>query len=127
MSGPTDPDDTNRAATAREARASRAIFMPARRRAADRGRANPGRAPPRDSGPARPCLSARIGRACRLLPALYLLLVFLAFAVIRPPDQVARLHGDALASFFYTPNWFSIVREQSYFEAIGCPSLFQHR
>ncbi len=68
-----------------------------------------------------------IRRARRLLPALYLLLlVFLAFAVIRLPDQVARLRGDAIASFFYVLNWFYIVRQQSYFEAIGRPSLFQH-
>lgn len=68
-----------------------------------------------------------IRRARRLLPALYLLLlVFLAFAVIRLPDQVARLRGDALASFFYVLNWFYIFRQQSYFEAIGRPSLFQH-
>ena len=68
-----------------------------------------------------------IRRARRLLPALYLLLlVFLAFAVIRLPDQVARLRGDAIASFFYGLNWFYIFRQQSYFEAIGRPSLFQH-
>jgi len=68
-----------------------------------------------------------IRRARRLLPALYLLLlVFLAFAVIRLPDQVARLRGDAIASFFYVLNWFYIFRQQSYFEAIGRPSLFQH-
>ena len=56
-----------------------------------------------------------IRRARRLLPALYLLLaVFLAFAVLRLPDQVARLRGDAIASFFYVLNWFYIVRQQYY-------------
>ena len=66
-------------------------------------------------------------RARRLLPALYLLLlVSLALAVVRLPDQVARLRGDAIASFFYVLNWFYIVRQQSYFEAVGRPSLFQH-
>jgi peptidoglycan/LPS O-acetylase OafA/YrhL len=66
-------------------------------------------------------------RARRLLPALcLLLLVFLAFAVIRLPDQVARLRGDAIASFFYVLNWSYIFRQQSYFEVIGRPSLFQH-
>ena len=68
-----------------------------------------------------------IRRARRLLPVLYLLLfVVLAFAVIRLPDEVARLRGDALAAFGYVTNWYFIFRQQSYFEVIGRPSLFQH-
>jgi peptidoglycan/LPS O-acetylase OafA/YrhL len=68
-----------------------------------------------------------IRRARRLLPALYLLLIaVLAFAVIRLPDEVARLRGDALAAFGYVTNWYFIFRQQSYFEVIGRPSLFQH-
>jgi len=68
-----------------------------------------------------------IRRARRLLPVLYLLLfVVLAFAVIRLPDEIARLRGDALAAFGYVTNWYFIFRQQSYFEVIGRPSLFQH-
>ena len=68
-----------------------------------------------------------IRRARRLLPALYLLLlVVLGYAVIRLPDEVARLRGDALAAFGYVTNWYFIFRHQSYFEVIGRPSLFQH-
>jgi peptidoglycan/LPS O-acetylase OafA/YrhL len=68
-----------------------------------------------------------IRRARRLLPALYLLiLVALAYAVLRLPGEVARLRGDALAAFAYITNWYFILREQSYFEAIGRPSLLQH-
>jgi peptidoglycan/LPS O-acetylase OafA/YrhL len=68
-----------------------------------------------------------IRRARRLLPALYLLLIVgLAYAVIRLPDEVARLRGDALAAFGYVTNWYFIFRQQSYFEVIGRPSLFQH-
>ena len=68
-----------------------------------------------------------IRRARRLLPVLYLLLiVVLAFAVLRLPDEVARLRGDALAAFGYVTNWYFIFRQQSYFEVIGRPSLFQH-
>src|SRR5215213_450934 len=66
-------------------------------------------------------------RARRLLPALYLLLVVtLAFAVVFLPDEVARLRDDALAAFGYVTNWYLILGEQSYFEAVGRPSLLQH-
>src|SRR5215210_7710407 len=66
-------------------------------------------------------------RARRLLPALYLLLVVtLAFAVVFLPGEVARLREDALAAFGYVTNWYLIVGEESYFEAVGRPSLLQH-
>ncbi len=66
-------------------------------------------------------------RARRLLPALYLLLVVgLVYAVFWLPHEVARLRGDALAAFAYVINWYFIFRQQSYFEVIGRPSLFQH-
>jgi peptidoglycan/LPS O-acetylase OafA/YrhL len=68
-----------------------------------------------------------IRRARRLLPALFLLLLAgLAYAVIWLPNEVARLRGDALAAFSYITNWYFILRQQSYFEVIGRPSLFQH-
>jgi peptidoglycan/LPS O-acetylase OafA/YrhL len=66
-------------------------------------------------------------RGRRLLPALFLLLgTILAFAVLVVPDETARLRADALAAFVYATNWHLIVGDQSYFEAIGRPSLFQH-
>ena len=66
-------------------------------------------------------------RARRLLPALYLLLVVtLVFAVVFLPGEVARLRSDALAAFGYVTNWYLIVGEESYFEAVGRPSLLQH-
>ncbi|MDQ3736917.1 MAG: acyltransferase family protein [Actinomycetota bacterium] len=66
-------------------------------------------------------------RARRLLPALYLLLVVtLTFAVVFLPGEVARLREDALAAFGYVTNWYLIVGEESYFEAVGRPSLLQH-
>ncbi len=66
-------------------------------------------------------------RARRLLPALYVLLVVsLAFAVVFLPGEVAGLRGDVLAAFGYVTNWFLIFGQESYFEAVGRPSLLQH-
>src|SRR5215211_7372547 len=68
-----------------------------------------------------------LGRARRLLPALYLLLaVTLAFAVLFLPDEVARLRADAIAAFGYVTNWYLVFGHQSYFETVGRPSLLQH-
>ncbi len=66
-------------------------------------------------------------RARRLLPAIVLLLlVVLVYAVLFLPSEVARLRGDSLAALAYATNWYFIFRQQSYFEAIGRPSLLQH-
>ncbi|MEO5951129.1 MAG: acyltransferase, partial [Chloroflexia bacterium] len=66
-------------------------------------------------------------RARRLLPALFLLLgVVLVFAVFFLHDEVARLRSDAIAAFGYVTNWYLIFNQQSYFETMGRPSLFQH-
>ncbi|HEX8941439.1 MAG TPA: acyltransferase, partial [Candidatus Limnocylindrales bacterium] len=66
-------------------------------------------------------------RARRLLPALYaLLLGVLAFAVLVLPGEVARLRGDAAAALGYITNWYLVVGQQSYFDAIGRPSPLRH-
>jgi len=66
-------------------------------------------------------------RARRLLPALYVLLVVtLAFAVVFLPGEVAGLRGDVLAAFGYVTNWYLIFGHESYFEAVGRPSLLKH-
>ena len=66
-------------------------------------------------------------RARRLLPAVYLLLVaVLAYAVIFLPDEVSRLRWDAAVSAGYVTNWYLILSHQSYFEAVGRPSLLRH-
>jgi peptidoglycan/LPS O-acetylase OafA/YrhL len=66
-------------------------------------------------------------RARRLLPALYVSLVAtLAFAVVFLPGEVAGLRGDVLAAFGYVTNWYLIFGQESYFEAVGRPSLLQH-
>ena len=68
-----------------------------------------------------------LGRARRLLPALYLVLaVTLAFAVLFLPDEVARLRGDAVAAIGYVTNWYLVFGQESYFETVGRPSLLQH-
>jgi peptidoglycan/LPS O-acetylase OafA/YrhL len=66
-------------------------------------------------------------RARRLLPALYLLLIVtLAFAVVFLPGEVAGLRNDAIAAFGYATNWYLLAGQESYFEAIGRPSLLLH-
>src|SRR5918997_899458 len=68
-----------------------------------------------------------LGRARRLLPALYvLLLVTLAYAVVFLPEEVAGLREDVLAAFGYVTNWYLVLGQESYFEAAGRPSLLRH-
>ena len=66
-------------------------------------------------------------RACRLFPALYLVLAAtLAFAVLFLPEEVAGLRWDALAAVGYVTNWYLVLGQESYFETVGRPSLLQH-
>ena len=68
-----------------------------------------------------------LGRARRLLPAAALVVgASLAFAVLFLPGEVAGLRSDALASFGYVTNWYLIFENESYFEAVGRPSLLRH-
>ena len=68
-----------------------------------------------------------IRRARRLLPALYLLLVVtLTYAVLFLPGEVAGLRGDVIAALGYVTNWYLVLGNESYFEAIGRPSLLKH-
>jgi peptidoglycan/LPS O-acetylase OafA/YrhL len=68
-----------------------------------------------------------IRRARRLLPALYVLLVAtLAYAVVFLPSEVAGLRADVLAALGYITNWYLIFGQESYFEAVGRPSLLKH-
>jgi peptidoglycan/LPS O-acetylase OafA/YrhL len=68
-----------------------------------------------------------IARARRLLPALLLMLVvvgMLAAFIYR--DSAATFRADAIASLFYVTNWWFIISDASYFEAIGRPPFLQH-
>ncbi|MCH7810414.1 MAG: acyltransferase, partial [Chloroflexi bacterium] len=66
-------------------------------------------------------------RARRLLPALLALIGgSLLYTVIFLPDEVSSLRGDAISSLGYVTNWYLIFEDQSYFEALGRPSLLRH-
>ena len=66
-------------------------------------------------------------RAKRLLPALYVLLVAtLCYSLVFLPGEVARLRSDAIAAVGYVTNWYLVLGHQSYFEAVGRPSLLKH-
>lgn len=66
-------------------------------------------------------------RARRLLPAVFLMiLVTLVFVVLFLPGEVAGLRWDALAAFGYATNWYLVFGQESYFEAVGRPSLLKH-
>jgi peptidoglycan/LPS O-acetylase OafA/YrhL len=42
------------------------------------------------------------------------------------PNEAAKLRGDVFAALSYVTNWHLIFGEQSYFAAIGRPSMVQH-
>jgi len=68
-----------------------------------------------------------LARGRRLLPALLLMLVvvgMLAAFVYR--DSAASFRADAIASLFYVTNWWYVISDASYFEAIGRPAFLQH-
>ena len=66
-------------------------------------------------------------RARRLLPAVFVLLAgVILFALVALPDEVARLRSDAAAALTYATNWYLVLHEQSYFEAVGRPSPLGH-
>ena len=66
-------------------------------------------------------------RARRLFPAaLAMLLVLVALTPLLLPAALVRLREDLPAAFLYVSNWWQIVAQQSYFEAIDHPRLLQH-
>jgi peptidoglycan/LPS O-acetylase OafA/YrhL len=68
-----------------------------------------------------------LARARRLLPALLLMLVIVGMlAAFIYRDSAAQFRADAIASLFYVTNWWYIVSDASYFEAIGRPPFLQH-
>jgi hypothetical protein len=42
------------------------------------------------------------------------------------PGEVAGLRGDVIAALGYVTNWYLVLGNESYFEAIGRPSLLKH-
>ncbi len=67
-------------------------------------------------------------RARRLLPALLLVLLFVAFyaAVIVPRGSYPDLRLDALSSLFYVANWHFILSGSNYFAQTGPVSPLTH-
>jgi peptidoglycan/LPS O-acetylase OafA/YrhL len=68
-----------------------------------------------------------LGRARRLLPALFALLaVIAAWVAIGYPGQFATVRDDIAAAALYVSNWWFIVRDASYFTHFGPPSPAGH-
>ena len=67
-------------------------------------------------------------RTRRLLPALLVLLVFVAIftRLELQPWNRAAVRGDALASLFYVANWRFIAEQQGYFQLFAAPSPLRH-
>ena len=67
-------------------------------------------------------------RARRLLPALLVLLVFVAVFTrfVAEPWNRATIRGDGIASLFYVANWRFIADKQGYFELFSAASPLRH-
>ncbi len=67
-------------------------------------------------------------RARRLLPALVLTIVFVAFYAyfLADPSTRSTIRGDALATMTYVANWRFIITDQNYFIHFGAPSPLLH-
>ena len=66
-------------------------------------------------------------RARRLLPPMVFMIVVTAFYIsIWAQDSVKRFLTDTPFSLSGLMNWWLVVKEQDYFEAIGRPPLLQH-
>ncbi len=67
-------------------------------------------------------------RARRLLPALVLVLIFVAWYVHRDvvPWERTSIRNDGLASLFYVANWRFILDQQSYFTLFSAASPLRH-
>lgn len=68
-----------------------------------------------------------LGRARRLLPAVFVMLIVVGIAVlVFYRDALSAFREDALATVLYLNNWWYIVVDQSYFESMGRPPLLKH-
>jgi len=67
-------------------------------------------------------------RARRLLPALFLMLIGVAFYAVKfaQPQELAKIRGDALATICYVANWRPVFAGQSYFDQFNLPSPLRH-
>lgn len=68
-----------------------------------------------------------IRRARRLIPAVYtMIIVVVVLTALFARPLLANLHGDAIAAFFYSSNWWFIFHHVSYFDSFGTPSLLKN-
>ncbi|EUJ39267.1 acyltransferase family protein [Brochothrix campestris] len=59
----------------------------------------------------------------RLIPAVYfLIIVVVVYVLLFKPVILHTLRGDALASLFYSSNWWFIFHDVSYFDSFGAGS-----
>jgi len=67
-------------------------------------------------------------RARRLLPALFLMLIGVAFYAVAfaGPLELGKIRGDALATIAYVANWRPVFAGQSYFDQFLTPSPLRH-
>ena len=68
-----------------------------------------------------------LGRARRLLPALFLMLVVVvAWVTLFGPAQPSRFRDSVLAAALYVSNWQLIFQDVSYFARFGAPEPLGH-
>ncbi len=68
-----------------------------------------------------------LGRARRLLPALFVMLaVVTAWVTLLDSSQLPAIRGGVAASAFYVNNWWLIAQHSSYFAQFGPPSPLGH-
>lgn len=68
-----------------------------------------------------------LGRARRLLPALFLMLIgVIVWISISDPARLSSLWDDVLAALFYSNNWWQIFHQVSYFASFGPPEPLGH-
>lgn len=68
-----------------------------------------------------------LGRARRLLPALFVMLAgVIVWISLYQPNRLASLWNDVLAALFYSSNWWLIFHKVSYFAGFGPASPLNH-
>ena len=68
-----------------------------------------------------------LGRARRLLPALFVMLaVVTAWVTLADRARLAGLRGAVAAAATYSSNWYAVVQQQSYFARFAPPGPLDH-
>ncbi len=68
-----------------------------------------------------------LGRARRLLPALFVMLIVVtAWVTLADRARLAGLRGAVAAAATYSSNWYAVVQQQSYFARFAPPGPLDH-